>query len=93
MRLNNEVSKPTLQPAAESAPHANVKIYNSTYEGAELISEFMDDQSIDKARSLAREQRGEETPLRSTSRYLLPTNPWPKTEEVFSKKNAFAFTR
>ena len=36
---------------------------------------------------------GEAIPLRSTSGYLLPANPWPKAEEVLSKKTAFAFTK
>ena len=71
-RLNNEVSKPTLQtalefggervePAAESTLHTNVMICNSTYEGAELMSEFLDDDSMDTEarRSLVKEQTGE----------------------------------
>ena len=55
----------------------------------------MDDDSMDteERRSLAKEQAGEETLLRSTSGYPLPTNPWPKAEEILSKKNAFAFTK
>ena len=45
------------------------------------------------ARSLAKEQTGEEIPLRSMSGHLLPGNPWPKTEEVLDKNNAFAFAK
>ena len=64
MKLNNDVSKPTLQTvlefggeraelAVESAPHTNVMIYNSTYEGAELIADFMDDEFVDTEASRA----------------------------------------
>ena len=82
-------------PAVESTPHANVMIYHSTYEGAELITKFMDVDSDDTEarRSLAKVQTGQEIPLRSTSDFLLPINPWPKATEVVTKKNAFAFTK
>ena len=70
-----------MERAAELTPHTSVMIYNSTYEGAEPIAELMNDDSVDEARRcLGREQTGEETPLRSTSGYLRPTNPRPKTE-------------
>ena len=36
-------------PAMESTPHTNVMIYNSTYEGPELITKFMDAGSDDTA--------------------------------------------
>ena len=52
MKLNVEVDKPTLQtilefegermePAVESTPHTNAMIFNSTYEGAKPIVEFI----------------------------------------------------
>ena len=46
-----------------------------------------------EARSLAEVQTGEKNRLRSMSGLHLPTNPWPKTEEFLSKKNAFAFAK
>ena len=75
-----------MDSAVESTPHANAVIFNSTHEGAAPIAAFMDDDFI-------KEQTGEEILLRSTSGYLLPGNPWPKTEEVLDKNTAFAFTQ
>ena len=60
MKLNNEPEKPTLQtilefggekmaPAPESTPHANTKIYSSTYEGAQPIVELSGDSFVDAA--------------------------------------------
>ena len=60
--MNVEVDKPTLQmvlefngdrmaPAVESTPHANAMIFNSTYEGATPITDFLDDNSMDTERS------------------------------------------
>ena len=55
-----EFNGPRMDPAAESTPHANTQIYNSTREGAELMPKFMDDDSeVARARrNLAREQTG-----------------------------------
>ena len=48
-------------PAVESTPHSNAMIYNSTYEGAELITKFMDADSDDTEarRNLAKVQTGQ----------------------------------
>ena len=53
-----EFNGPRMEPAAESTPHANTQVHNSTYEGADLISQFMDDDSEDMRarRTLAKEQ-------------------------------------
>ena len=58
LTMNVHIAKPIVRsilkfdgermiPAVESTPHANVMIYDSTYEGAELISKFMDADSED----------------------------------------------
>ena len=44
-------------------------------------------------RDLAKEQTGIKIPLRSTSKFCLPTNPWPKNQVPVTKKTAFAFTK
>ena len=41
-------------------------------------------------KSYAKVQTGKEVPLRSTSGYILPENPWPKTAEVADRDTAFA---
>ena len=106
LTMNTEVAKPIarsilefdggrMTPAVESNPHSNLMIYNSTFDGAELITKFADADSEDTEarRSLAKVQTGTEIPLRSTSDFHLPTNPWPKPVETVTKKNAFAFTK
>ena len=90
-----EFDGPQMDPAVESAPRANTKIYNSTCEGAELMPKFMDDDSEDTRarRNLAKEQTGMEIPLRSSSAFCPPTNPWPKKNESVTNENAFAIAK
>ena len=94
LTLNAENGR-RMEPAVESTPHANAHIHSSTYEGAELITKFMDDESEDAMarRNLAKEQTGVKILLLSTSNFCLPTNLWPKSEEPVTKTNAFAFTK
>ena len=70
-------------PAEESTPHAKCDDL------------FMDDDSEDTEarRNLAKVQTGERIPLPSTSDFRLPTNPWPKSDEVVNNKNACALTQ
>ena len=85
-----------MMPAVVSTPHASVMTYNSTSEGAELITKFVDDDSEDTEarRNLAKVQTGERILLRSMSDFHLLTNPWPRSDEIVNKKNAFAaFTK
>ena len=82
-------------PAVMSTPHANTQIFGSMHEGAELIPKFMDTESedIQFRRNLAKEQTGIEIPLRASSAFSAPTNPWPKKSDSLTKKNAFAKKR
>ena len=106
LQNNVVVEKPTMEsilefdglridPTVESTPHANTQVYNSTYEGARLIPRFMDDDSDDTMarRSLAQEQTGNEKPLRASSPFSAPVNPWPKKNESLTRENAFIMTK
>ena len=95
LATNIDTEKPTMEsilefnrpqprdPTVESMPHANTQAYNSTYEGADLLSKLMDDDSEDTRarRHLAKEQTGMETPLRSSSAFCSPTIAWPIEED------------
>ena len=75
-----------MAPAVESTPHAIAMIFNGTLKGLRLSP------TLWKTTLCAKKQTGEEeVPLRLTSGYHLPANPWPKTEEALTKNNAFAF--
>ena len=87
MRLNEEVSKPslaevlefkglTMDCSVESTPHEDACIYSSTYDGGELLKQFGE-----PAQTLATEN----VPTRSHGKFANTFNPWPRQEELEAK--------
>ena len=81
LAVNVEIAKSTLQSILEFDGRRMEPTMESTSH-AKYGSQEFDQRTI-----------GKTIPLRSPSNFCFPTNPWPKSEEPMTKKNAFAFTK
>ena len=93
LKLNGESETPTLQTVLELRRKENGSCIgiDTACQYKTVPDGLADDNSVNAVarKSYAKVQTGKEVPLCSTSGYILPEHPWPKTAEVADKDTAF----